>query len=383
MKKERKTFDHLIIQRSLNIRTVGAALIFFLLLAATSCQKSETTIAPSASSDQTSFDAKLSHDNNFQEINLVSDVSEYNPVFIDVNLVNAWGLAFDDEGEAWVSSADKGVSTVYDADGHTLLPPVSIPFDGDPNGGAPTGIVYNPTSVFVIPGNGEKSEFIWATENGTIAAWNDPAGSSAIIVADRSGLDAVYKGLTMGKNGGANYLYATNFKQATIDVFDESFNYVNMSFTDPGMPAGFAPFNIKYIDGQLYVTYAKQLAPDNEDDEAGPGNGYVDIYNTDGSFVSRFASQGELNSPWGIAKAPGGSMIGIGNFGNGRINLFSSSGTFMLTLQQDGAPLEIEGLWAIVFPGKNLPASDRNRLYFTAGPDEESHGVFGYIKPGP
>ncbi|HYV91857.1 MAG TPA: TIGR03118 family protein [Chitinophagales bacterium] len=381
MKHQKNRFDHLITQRSVNFRAAGASLILFLLLAATACQKSET-IAPSGSSDQNSFDLKLSHANNYEQVNLVADVvDEYNPQHIDPNLVNAWGMAFDDEGEIWVSSADKGLSTIYNDNGQTLMPPVNIPFGMNANGGAPTGIVYNATSDFTILGTNEPSEFIWATENGTIAAWNDPAGSNAVIVANNSSSGAVYKGLTMGKNGGANYLYATNFKQAKIDVFDASFNSVNMPFNDPNMPAGFAPFNIKYLDGKLYVTYAKQLAPDNEDDEAGPGNGFVDIYNTDGSFVQRFISQGRLNSPWGIAKAAGTNVIGIGNFGDGRINIYNSNGTFSMTLKKDGAPLEIEGLWAIVFPGKNLPDNERNRLYFTAGPDEESHGLFGYIKP--
>lgn len=383
MKQEKKCFDHLKTQRSLNLRSIGVAFILSFLLAVTSCQKSENSIAPSSSSSSDeSFDLRISHDNNFTQVNLVSDADEYDPAHIDANLVNAWGLAFDDEGEAWVSAADKGMSTVYDADGVTLMPPVNIPFGGDAHGGAPTGIVYNGTSDFVIAGTGETSEFIWATENGTINAWNDPSGSTSVIVADRSGSDAVYKGLTMAKNAGANYLYATNFKQGTIDVFDASFNYVAMSFTDPSIPSGFAPFNIKNIDGQLYVTYAKQLAPDNEDDEAGPGNGYVDVFNTDGSFVKRFASQGELNSPWGIAKAIGSNVIGIGNFGDGRINLYSTDGTFMMPIKHNGAPLEIEGLWSIVFPGKNLPANQRDRIYFTAGPDEETHGIFGYLKLG-
>src|SRR5204863_3288034 len=130
------------------------------------------------------------------------------------------------------------------------------------------------------------------------------SGTSAIEVRDRSSFDAVYKGVAMATNNGANYLYATNFHGGTIDVFDNAFNYVSMSFVDPNMPAGFAPFGIENINGKLYVTYALQLGPDNEDDLAGPGNGYVDIFNPDGSFVSRFASQGVLNSPWAVLYVP-------------------------------------------------------------------------------
>ena len=155
-----------------------------------------------------------------------------------------------------------------------------------------------------------------------------------------------------------------------------------MPFVDPDIPSGYAPFNIKYLNGLLYVTYAKQLGPDNEDDEAGPGHGYIDIFNTDGSFVKRFASQGTLNSPWGIAEVPGdNSRILIGNFGDGRINIFGADGAFKTYLKTDGQAIVIEGLWAIVFPQKNLPPEERNRLYFTAGPDEEEHGLFGFLTP--
>jgi uncharacterized protein (TIGR03118 family) len=233
--------------------------------------------------------------------------------------VNAWGLAFSDEGEIWVSSAEKGVATIYDADGVTIDPPVSIPFNNDPNGGNPTGSVYNSTKTFIIPATNEKSEFIYVTENGTVVA---AVEGTSTTVADRSSVEAVYKGVAIAENGGSNFLYATNFKGAAIDVFDQSFNYVpGTTFIDPNMPAGFAPFNIRNINGQLYVTYAKQLAPDNEDDEAGPGNGFVDIFNPDGSFVKRFASQGTLNSPWGIEEVTGepGEIL-IGNFGNGKID---------------------------------------------------------------
>jgi uncharacterized protein (TIGR03118 family) len=154
---------------------------------------------------------------------------------------------------------------------------------------------------------------------------------------------------------------------------------------DPMIPAGFAPFNIRLIDSVLYVTYAKQLGPENKDDEKGAGNGYVNIFNTSGSLVKRFASQGKLNSPWGIEKAPEGfgqgkRVILIGNFGDGHINVYEEGeGEFLRPLTNYGKPVWIDGLWAITFPDNNVPGDDPNKLYFTAGPNDEGHGLFGYL----
>ncbi|MCY7409197.1 MAG: TIGR03118 family protein [Chitinophagales bacterium] len=359
--------------------TIAGAGIFILFLLTTiqSCQKSEITA--STPLDPSAIDLKLDQSNNFKQVNLDADVDEYAPLYIDLNLVNAWGLAMSDEGEIWVSSADKGVATVYDADGATIEDPINIPFQGDPNGGNPTGALYNSTLEFIISNNGEKSEFIYATENGTIVA---AASGNSFTVADRSSFGEVYKGLAMGKSNGNNYLYATDFRNAHIDVLDKNFNYVSgFAFQDATMPVGYAPFGIQNINGQLYVTYAKQLGPENKDDDAGAGHGFVDIYNTDGSFVKRFDSQGNLNSPWAIAEVPGGSQILIGNFGSGKIMVFDMNGNFMKFLKSNGTAIKIDGLWALTFPFKNLPEVDRNRLYFTAGPDEETHGVFGYLIP--
>jgi uncharacterized protein (TIGR03118 family) len=191
----------------------------------------------------------------------------------------------------------------------------------------------------------------------------------------------------MASDGTANFLYLTNFKGGKIDVFNREFNYVtNKPFWDPNIPAGFAPFNIQNIGGKLYVTYAKQKEPDHMDDQAGPGNGYVDIFNPDGTFVKRFASKGELNSPWGIALAPPGfagqsQTILIGNFGNGRINVFDMQGNHLGALKVQGQNIVIDGLWAIDFLKNNLPGgSPTDPLYFTSGPDGESHGLFGYLQ---
>jgi uncharacterized protein (TIGR03118 family) len=315
--------------------------------------------------------------NNYKQVNLVADTTGYGASRIDSNLVNAWGIAQGSSGALWISSNEKGLTVIYDASGNQTLAPVSIHFQG--SDAAPTGVVFNSTSSFAIPSNGAASKFIYVTEDGALEAW--ASGDSTITVADRSAWGSVYKGIAIANDGTGNFIYATNFKNGKIDVFDQSFNYVsNKPFTDPNIPAGYAPFGIANIGGKLYVTYAKQKAPDNKDDEAGTGNGYVDIYNTDGSLEKRFASQGTLNSPWGISYAPsdfglGNNWILIGNFGDGHINIYNSNGDYQGQLKNEsGAVLTIEGLWAIT-----TISGDHSKLYFTAGPADEDHGLFGYL----
>lgn len=321
-------------------------------------------------------------DNTYVQTNLVSNVAGYGSARIDANLSNAWGMAIGPTGAFWISSAEKGLATIYDRNGAELLQPVSIPFNGVPNGGAPTGAVYNNTPNFIIPANNEVSKFIYATEDGTLTAWS--SGTSAIMVADRSAT-AVYKGLALASDNGANFLYAANFKEGKIDVFDGAFQPVTTKpFLDPTIPAGYAPFNIQNINGELYVTYAKQQAPDNMDDQRGVGNGYVNIFNPNGTLVKRFASQGSLNSPWGITLAPaafglGTNMILVGNFGDGYINIFEANGTYKGQLKSENVLISIDGLWALEFPRNNIPAGDQNHLFFTAGPSNEQNGLFGYI----
>ncbi len=322
---------------------------------------------------------------NFQQTNLVADVSSFGAANVDANLLNAWGIAVNPGGIVWLSSNHGGASTVYDSTGKTLLGPVAIPSQGIHFGGSPTGIVFNPGSTgFVIAANGKTAKFIFANEDGTIAAW--AGGDSTFTVADRSASQAVYKGLALATDGTARFLYAANFRGGRIDVYDTLFNYVTTKpFSDPGIPAGFGPFNIAAIGGQLYVAYAKLLGPDNMDDAAGPGNGYVDIFNPDGTLAKRFASQGYLNSPWGIAASPAGfglpaHSILVGNFGDGRVNVYDPTGVFQGQLQNHGIPIVIDGLWALDFPVNEKPTADPGKLYFTAGPMGETHGLFGYLK---
>ncbi|MBS1530230.1 MAG: TIGR03118 family protein [Bacteroidetes bacterium] len=316
---------------------------------------------------------------NVTQTNLVADTAGYNAARIDTNLKNAWGMAVNPSGPIWISTNHTGLSVVYDSTGKQLRAPVIIPPAAAGQPGTPSGQVFNNTPDF------GGSKFIFASEDGVITDWS--AGNNAAIAADRSGSGAVYKGLAIANDGTANFLYVANFKGRTVDVFDKNFAYVtNKPFADPNLPPGYGPFNIQNIGGSLYVTYAKLLGPDNEDDEAGPGNGYVDIFTPQGMLVKRFASQGTLNSPWGIAWAPAGfaaidPTILVGNFGDGRINVFNQSGKYLGQLSNNGQPVTINGLWAIDFLKSNQAGGSPNDpLYFTAGPNGESHGLFGYLK---
>lgn len=347
--------------------------VLSILLTAAACSKNKTatTTPPPVQGD-------------YQLTDLVADVTDLGAGSVDQHLKNAWGIAVNPQGIIWVSANHSGTSTVYDSTGRTLLDPVAIPSQGMHFGGSPTGLVFNSTSDFAMPGTGLLSRFIFVNEDGTVSAW--AMGDSTLTVADRSAGGAVYKGVAIAADGADNFLYAANFKGKKIDVFDKNFTYVpGRIFSDPYIPDDFGPFNIRNIGGRLFVTYARLMAPENEDDQAGPGNGYVDIFNPDGTLVERFASQGTLNSPWGIAQAPAGSgfpfhSILVGNFGDGRINIFDSTGTFLGQLLSNGQPVTIGGLWALDFPHNEAPVFDPQKLYFAAGPADEDHGLFGFIK---
>jgi uncharacterized protein (TIGR03118 family) len=316
------------------------------------------------------------------QVNLVSDTAGFNASLIDSNLVNAWGMATPPGGPIWISANGKGVSTIYDrTTGQTLKAPVTIPAAMTGQTGAPTGVIFNSTPFF----GGYK--FIFAGEDGIIAGWK--SGGAAVKVADRSQFNAVYKGLTMATDGGGNtwFLYVANFRGGKIDVFDMNFNYVTTKpFSDPTIPAGYGPFNIQKIGDNLYVTYAKQKAPIDMDDQPGLGNGYVDVFKTNGTLVKRFFSRGDLNSPWGMTLAPAGfadaqQTILIGNFGDGKINVFDLTGNHLGELQSGAHALVIDGLWGIDFFNGNVlgKGTATQWLYFSAGPDDESHGLFGYL----
>jgi len=320
----------------------------------------------------------------FRRLNLVSDVPGMARL-LDPNLVNPWGVSINPAGAFWVSDNGSDKSTLYsgDVNGQPLaIVPlvVSIP------GGAPTGQVFNNTSDFMIGSGVSRAPalFIFASESGQITGWNPAGGTQAQSGTTVPG--AVFKGLAIGNSAGKNVLYAADFHNRLIRVFDSNFNPITLagSFTDPRLPRNFAPFNIQNLGGRLYVTYAKQDA-DKKDDVKGPGNGFVDVFDTDGHFIRRLASRGPLNSPWGLALAPPGlgkisNKLLVGNFGNGTINVFNpNSGRFLGQLaNRAGRPLRIDGLWALTF-GNGVTAGQSNVLYFTAGPDDEAHGLFGSL----
>jgi uncharacterized protein (TIGR03118 family) len=324
---------------------------------------------------------------SYQQINLVSDVPGQADR-TDPKLVNPRGIAVVPNGNLWVADNGTGVSTIYHADGSPLSLVVTVPPPtGSTDTAAPTGIVFNATPDFMVTADSKTgaSFFLFATEDGTISGWSPQVSQTqAVLAVDRSGSHAVYKGLALGSNASGNFLYAANFYAAAIDVFDKDFQPASLpgSFADPDIPAGFAPFNIQNLRGKLYVAYAKQDAA-KQDDVPGPGNGYVDVFDTDGHLLQRLVSQGPLDSPWGLARAPAGfgkfsHALLIGNFGDGRINAFDpANGHFLGRLKgADGQPIVIAGLWALAF-GKPFSRS----LYFTAGIDDEAHGLFGKIIP--
>jgi uncharacterized protein (TIGR03118 family) len=325
--------------------------------------------------------------------NLVSDLPGM-AERTDANLINPWGIVAPPMGPLWISDNNAGVSTVYFGNGRPFPKQrsplvVSIPPPaGGAGAGAPTGIVFNNTSDFRIT-NGSHSEpaaFIFATEDGTLAGWNPEVNrTAAILAADKSSSGAVYKGLALGTNQSGNFLFATDFHNGFVAMFDSGFNLVS-TFTDSSIPAGFAPFGVRNIGGTLFVTYAKQKPPQNHDDQSGPGNGFVDEFSTSGTLVRRFASNGTLNSPWGLALA--GPDFGkfshallVGDFGDGRINAFdASTGQFLGQLDdQRGNPIAISGLWGLTF-GNNFEGERSNLLFFTAGIEEEAHGLFGTLR---
>ncbi len=320
---------------------------------------------------------------DFQQVNLVGDNDEYSPAHIDANLINGWGLSFPTSGPAWVSAEGTGKTLIFSGDGVAVaISPVGIPGAGKSMVGHPTGQVFNSTSDFKLP-NGNPAKFIFAGADGAISGWN--GGTDAIKMVDDSP-DASYLGITIASDGADNFLYVANFAEKKIDVYDKDWAEVEKPFTDPFLPHDYSPFNIQNVGGKLFVMYAK--LGDDGDEVKAPGNGFVDVYNPDGSLSRRFASRGPLNAPWGVTEAPAGfwgdgniqNVILVGNFGDGRINAYSPLGFFLGQLRSNGNPIVIDGLWGIAFAPATSTAINLNWLYFAAGPDDEEHGLFGYIK---
>lgn len=320
--------------------------------------------------------------------NLVSDGS-VPAAHTDPNLVNPWGISAQPGAEWWVSDNGTGVSTLYNADGTALSLVVTIPAAG--GGGAssaPTGQVANTTSGFVVSSGGSSgpAQFIFVGEDGGITGWNPSVdGTHAVMAVDQSAQGSVFKGATMGRRGGKSFLFAADFHNDAVDVFDSTFAPVHRAgaFTDSQIPAGFAPFNVQNIGGAIFVTYAKQDA-DAHDDVKGAGNGFVDEFDTGGRLLMRLQHVTTLNSPWAVTKAPTGwgaatGDLLVGQFGSGQVLEFNpTTGAYLGLLRRtaDNKPVRIDGLWALQ-PGNGGQAGPTNTLFFTAGPNDEANGLFG------
>ena len=297
----------------------------------------------------------------------------------DPNLVNPWGMAVSSGGTIWVSDNGTGVSTLYGQNGTANPLIVQIPpARHNKDGGNPTGVVFNSTSSFHVTkdGNSLPARFIFVSEDGSISGWNPTLdGTHAIIAVDNSqgGHRAIYKGATLGVAGGHNFLYATDFHNGQVDTFDENFHQVNPNgFVDPNLPHGYAPFGIRNFNGEIFVTYAKQDHK-REDDVACPGCGFINVFDTSGTFLRHLVANGNLNAPWGLVEVE--NELWVGNFGDGFINVYDPmTGAFIEQLMRaGGTPLQFDGLWDM------LPAQSGGGVFFTAGIADESHGLFGLI----
>ncbi len=340
------------------------------------------------------------HSTAYRQINLVSDQPGKAPL-TDSDLVNAWGLAASPGTNAmpgsplWVADNGSDKATLYAGATATSVSKVGLTVSV--TGAAPTGQVFNSDqSAFVVSdgqGHSGSSVFLFDTENGTIDGWNPAVGatgagpSMVTEVARDNCANAVYKGLAIAQaSDGKTYLYAANFRSGRVEAYNGAFKPVELPgglFVDPRLPAGYGPFGIAEIGGKLYVTFAKQDAK-LKDDVAGRGHGFVDVFTNDGAFVRRLVSRGALDSPWGLALAPAGfgqfsGDLLVGNFGNGHINAYSrATGAHLGQLRRpNGQPIVIDGLWGLRFGNGN--AAKTNELVFSAGPDDESHGLLGKI----
>jgi uncharacterized protein (TIGR03118 family) len=314
----------------------------------------------------------------FLVTNLVSDV-EGQARFTDPTLINPWGLAIAPNGTLIVAVNGSNIASFFNPNGSKQARTINVPT-------APTGVVLNNSPVDFQIRNGRtirNTELIFVTESGTILAAPLQGQSNAVVVVDKSQSGAVFKGAALGTGVGGQTLFVADFHNGKVDMFNRNFQFVG-SFTDPTVPRGFAPFNVRTFGNLVLVTFAKQKPPENEDDLAGPGNGFLDIFAFNGRAQMRLVSRGPLNSPWGMAVVVAPASFGrfanallVGNFGDGHINAFSTTnGRFLGQLTDpNGAPIVIDGLWSLAF------ARNSSDLFFTAGPEEETHGLIGIIRP--
>jgi uncharacterized protein (TIGR03118 family) len=323
--------------------------------------------------------AASAHADTYSWTNFQSDIPGV-AQHVDPNLVNPWGMSVSSPGGTiWVSDNGTGVSTLYGQDGTARSLVVTIPTAArNREGGNPTGQVRNTTPFFPVTKNEVSGPafFIFVSEDGSISGWNPTVDPTNAVIAVDNGTNhgvnrAIYKGATLGVADGHNFLYATDFHTGHVHTFDESFHQVNPNgFVDPNLPAGYAPFGIRNFNGEIFVTYAKQDHK-REDDVHCAGCGFVNVFDTNGAFLRRLVSGGNLNAPWGLALE--GDELWVGNFGDGLINNYDPvSGNFIETLMRaDGTPLQFDGLWDL------LPQA--GGVFFTAGIADEEHGLFGII----
>jgi uncharacterized protein (TIGR03118 family) len=336
--------------------------------------------------------AVVSTNAGFTELDIVSD-NNTNALQVDARLVNPWGIVAA-LNSVWVNDNHTGLVTTYNSLGKAGKTTVNVPAPAG-GAGAPTGLAANNSQDFMLT-NGAAfgpATYLICTEDGTLVAWNAKVnGSNAVIKVDNSGVNANYKGLAIARStNGTAHVYLANFRSGLIDEYDGQFNFVR-SFTDPDLPGHFVPFNLRTIRGRLFVTFAFKQNGDDDDDTPGPGNGFVDIFDTDGTMLRRFASQGALDSPWGMAIAPKNfgkfsHALLVGNFGDGLINAYDLlTGKWLGNLKRsNGDDVQIPGLWGLTFEKDEVEGQESNfiaqRLYFTAGIHDEEDGLLGILRP--
>ncbi len=333
----------------------------------------------------------------YSSTNLVGDTGAAGPLVVDPNLVNPWGIAFGPTSPAWVANNHTETSTLYNGNGVAQALVVTLPAGFDP-----TGMVFNGSTDFVVTSGATSgaARFIYTGEGGMLAGWSPTADATHAISVYTAADGAVYKGLAIANNGTANFLYATDFVNSKVDVFDVTFtkqtaSATSFTFTDPNLPAGYSPFGIQALNTgasgatQIYVTYAKQQNPPTVDNANGPGLGVVDVYDTNGQFIKQLVPAGAaLDAPWGVALAPAdfgtlSNAVLIGNFGDGKINGYDpATGTFLgAVTDSTGAAFAEPGLWGISF-GNDAANQPHATLFFAAGTNDEANGLYGRIDQG-
>jgi uncharacterized protein (TIGR03118 family) len=327
----------------------------------------------------------------YQQTNLVANTNQPGASTVDPNLVNPWGIARSSTGPWWISDEGKGVSTIYNGIGQAAPPVlVTVPSAGQAPTGSPTGIVFNGSSDFEVA-SGKPGIFIFATFDGTISAWNPQVDATVAVVKVKATPGSVLTGATTAQSKGQSFLYVADVHEGKIRVFDTNFSPVNETranaFRDTHLSDKFVPFNIQNIGGKLYVTFAKQNQAKNFVD-VGPNLGAIVVFSPEGEVLQRFDLDSKVNAPWGLVQAPTdfGSFshsILVGQFGSGEILAFDAvTGSLQGPLEdQNGQPITLPGLWAIAFGAGNTNSGAANALYFNAGINQGTAGLFGTLTP--